>query len=96
MAGPPVIKILFIASESTIEANVIPHFEAALARTSASWTQAVDTMLEVVPVGAQPQLDLTRRAWQWACRANPGRAHSAVLPHVRVPSAASVWFLACD
>ena len=49
--GPPVIKLLFMAAEEHIRTTVLPHFDTALVGTSASWTQAVDTMLEVVPKG---------------------------------------------
>ena len=51
LAGPPAIKILFMSTEERIQEEALPHFEAALAGTSADWTQAVDTMLEVVPKG---------------------------------------------
>lgn len=52
LAGPPVKKILFMAKKEAIEGNVVPHFEQVLVGTGADWTQAVDTMFEVVPRGA--------------------------------------------
>ena len=50
--GPAVRKILFMDTERTIQDTVLPHFRDCLAGTEADWTQAVDTMLEVVPRGS--------------------------------------------
>ena len=51
LSGPPVRKILFMDTERRIQETVLPHFEACLAGADAEVTQAVDTMLEVVPKG---------------------------------------------
>lgn len=50
--GPRAIKLLFMSSEEAIKHEAWPALEAALEGTSAGLTQAVDTMLEVVPKGA--------------------------------------------
>ena len=50
--GPAAIKLLYMSSEAKIKDVALPHIDSALQGTSADWTQAVDTMLEVVPKGA--------------------------------------------
>lgn len=51
MAGPAVKKLLFMSRPAEISAKVMPDIEAALVGTDAESTQAVDSMLEVVPKG---------------------------------------------
>jgi hypothetical protein len=50
--GPAVRKILFMTEAAFVESQMKPHFDRELVGTGAEWTQAVDTMLEVVPEGA--------------------------------------------
>lgn len=52
LQGPPVRKILFMTDARVVQQELKPHFDAALVGSGAEWTQAVDTMLEVVPAGA--------------------------------------------
>ena len=49
--GPPVRKVLLMADALKIKNEIRPLWEDALANTSASPMQAVDTMLEIVPRG---------------------------------------------
>jgi hypothetical protein len=52
LEGPAVRKILFMTEAPFVESAMKPHFDAELSETGAEWTQAVDTMLEIVPQGA--------------------------------------------
>jgi hydroxymethylpyrimidine pyrophosphatase-like HAD family hydrolase len=51
LAGPAVKKLLFMSSPQEIASKVVPDIEAMLVGTDAESTQAVDSMLEVVPRG---------------------------------------------
>ena len=51
LAGPAVKKILFMSSEARINNEIIPHFYACLQETDTDLTQAVPTMLEILPGG---------------------------------------------
>jgi hypothetical protein len=65
LAGPPVKKILFMAKKEAIEGTVLPHFKQVLVGTAADWTQAVDTMFEIVPRGAFVSAAHYQRAADW-------------------------------
>lgn len=52
LAGPAVKKLLYMTEPQEIDDVVKPRMERMLAGTSADTTQAVDSMLEVVPRGA--------------------------------------------
>jgi len=51
LAGPPVRKLLFMADAARVDAELRPHWEAALLGTGAVTMQAVPDMLELVPAG---------------------------------------------
>ena len=51
LAGPPVLKLLFLAPPETVDAALTPHWAAALAGTRATTARAVPDMLELVPRG---------------------------------------------
>jgi hydroxymethylpyrimidine pyrophosphatase-like HAD family hydrolase len=53
LAGPPLRKLLFMTTAARVDAEVRPHWEAALAAGggAAATMQAVPDMLEVVPAG---------------------------------------------
>ena len=51
LAGPAVKKLLFMTEPQEIDDVVKPHLERMMAGTTADTTQAVDSMLEVVPRG---------------------------------------------
>ena len=53
LAGPAVKKILFMSSEARINNEIIPHFYACLQETDTDLTQAVPTMLEILPGGTK-------------------------------------------
>ena len=52
LAGPPVLKVLFMAPPARVDAEMLPHWAAALAGRGAAPTRAVPNMLELVPTGA--------------------------------------------
>lgn len=51
LAGPVVKKLLFMSHPEEISEKVMPDIDASLIGTDAESTQAVDSMLEVVPRG---------------------------------------------
>lgn len=51
LAGPEVKKLLFMTEPCEIDDVVKPHMERLMAESSADTTQAVDSMLEIVPRG---------------------------------------------
>lgn len=51
LSGPPLRKLLFMASEDRIEMHVKVHWERALQNSAAQTMQAVPNMLEIVPSG---------------------------------------------
>lgn len=59
MAGPQVKKLLFMSKPEEIDDIVKPHMAQMLKGTMADTTQAVDSMLEIVPRGVpiQKQFD---------------------------------------
>jgi Cof subfamily protein (haloacid dehalogenase superfamily) len=51
LAGPPVLKLLFMTDPLIVDSELKPHWAAALAGSGAAAVQAVPSMLEIVPAG---------------------------------------------
>lgn len=68
--GPEVKKVLLMSTADVIENRVLGHFDATLPGSGATWTQALDTMLEIVPEGECAPVDARPRS-RAACRLLP-------------------------
>lgn len=60
LAGPAVKKLLFMSNPEEISDKVMPDMDASLVDTDAESTQAVDTMLEVVPRGVNKWVGISK------------------------------------
>eukprot|EP00892_Ulva_mutabilis_P006781 jgi/Ulvmu1/4475/UM002_0200.1 len=60
LAGPEVKKLLFMTEPHAIDEVVKPQMEKLMAGTSADTTQAVDSMLEIVPRGTNKWIGISQ------------------------------------
>ncbi|KAK9794386.1 hypothetical protein WJX73_003896 [Symbiochloris irregularis] len=58
LQGPPVKKLLFMTDADVITKQVIPHWQKVAGELGAQATQAVPTMLELVPTGVDKWVGL--------------------------------------